>query len=100
MRTIRLEQIQNVIAYIKQSSISFTCRDVLENTQHILDKAGIVSRYSDYEYQIFRQELLQIASQKAVQEISYLIKNHPEPVLKAIELHQQLEIHSVQILRR
>jgi len=96
MRTTGANQIKNIVAYIKQSGVSFTCRDAIENIQHILDKAGIITRYSDYEHQIFRQELLLIASQKAVQEISYLIQNHPEPVLKAVALHNHMEINSVQ----
>lgn len=96
----RTQQIYNIIEYIKQSGVSFTCRDAIENIQHILDKVGIITGYSDYEHQIFRQELLRIASEKAVQEISYLIQNHPEPVLEAIALHQQLQVLSIQTKRR
>ncbi len=86
--------------YINQSGVTFSCRDVIENVQFILDKAGIITRFSEYEYEIFKQEFLQIASEKAVHEISYLIKNHPEPVLEAIALHQQLQVLSVQTKRR
>ena len=100
MITTRPEHIKNIIMYIKQSGVSFSCRDVIENVQFILDKAGIITRFSEYEFEIFKHEFLQIASEKVIQEISYLIQNHPEPILKAIALYQQLQVLSVQTKRR
>ena len=100
MRTTRPEQIQNIIAFIKQSGVIFTCRDIIENVQFILDKVGLITRFSEYEHGIIRRELLLIASEKAVSEISYLIQYHPEPVLNAIALNQKLQVLSVQTKRR
>lgn len=100
MNSTKTQQIYNIISYIKHSGITFTCRDVLENLQYILDKAGILSKFTDNELQIIKENLLQIATEKAVQDISYLLQHHPDPVLNAIALHSQLEIVSVQTKRR
>jgi len=100
MISTRTQQIKNIINYIKQSGVSFSCRDVIENVQFILDKVGLITHFSEYEHEIIKRELLRVASEKAVSEISYLIQNYPEPVLEAIALHHQLQVLSVQTNRR
>lgn len=100
MNSNKTQQIYNIISYIKHSGITFSCRDVLENLQYILDKVGIFSKFTENERQTFKENLLEIASEKAVQDIAYLLQNHPDPVFKAIALHSQLEIVSVQTKRR
>jgi len=95
----RTQQIHNIIEYIKHSGISFSCRDVIENIQHILDRVGMINKYSETDYKIFREELLKIASEAATREISYLIRNHPAPVLKAISLNNHSKSKTIQLVQ-
>ena len=80
-----LEEIQNLVEYIKQSGMRFGCREVIQDTQAILDRAGIISPLRPPEFEIIKKKLVELADETAAEEISYLLQNHPEPVLRALK---------------
>jgi len=85
MNQKRKQQIHNIIEYIKRSGIRFDCQDVLENTQNILDHHGLISKFNQEEFNLIKTELLKIAGEYQTQEILYLIENHIDPLLEAIQ---------------
>ena len=89
MNQKRKQQIHNIIEYIKRSGIKFDCQDVKENTQSILDQHGLISKFNPKEFRLIRTELLKIAGEYQTQEIVYLIENHIDPLLEAIQITEK-----------
>jgi len=89
MNQKRKQQIHNLIEYIKRSGIRFDCQDVIENTQRILDSHGLISKFNQKEFNLIKTELLKIAGEYQTQEILYLIENHLDPLLKAIQISKK-----------
>ena len=85
MNQRKRQQIHNIIEYIKRSGIRFDCQDVIENTQNILDYHGLISKFNQEEFNLIKTELLKIAGEYQTQEIVYLIENHVDPLLVAIQ---------------
>ena len=85
MNQKRKQQIHNIIEYIKRSGIRFDCQDVIENTQSILDYYGLIGKFNQEEFSLIKTELLKIAGEYQTQEIVYLIENHIDPLLDAIQ---------------
>ena len=89
MNQKRKQQIHNIIEYIKRSDNRFDCQDVIENTQNILDYHGLISKFNQEEFNLIKTELLIIAGEYQTQEIVYLIENHVDPLLEAIQISKK-----------
>jgi len=88
----KYEQIRNLIEFIRQSGMHFDCRQVIENTQSILDRAGIISRFNPSEFEIVQKELMTMADERAANEIVYLLQSHPIPVFIALKVISQTKL--------
>jgi hypothetical protein len=97
---INRQIIHNVVEYIKQSGFEFDCHDVLEDTEGILDYYQIFNRFNQEEFKLLKNELLRLAEERQTQEILYLIENHPDPLLKAIQHSKPFSLYIEKIFRK
>jgi hypothetical protein len=97
---INRQIVHNIVEYIKQSGFEFDCHDVLEDTQRILDYYGIFNTFNHEELELLKNELLKLAEQRQTQEILYLIENHPDPILKAIQNSKPFSPYIEKIFRK